>query len=180
MQRQVRPSPLQLIQNFKSSQREKLKAPGWNPEFLRFGFCRELHLSGNVIEAIGSGISEMPALQSLLLDHNRLETLPDSLAASPVLTKLDISYNRIQQLPVSFSTFVKLQRINCSNNFLASLPSSMGRLPLKEFDLRYCENPHLPAWPSPPQSSRQRMPEGPLISIFLTVSSMSPPQTSHS
>ena len=49
--------------------------------------CRELDLSGNLLESLGPGLSQMPALQLLLLDHNRLESLPDSLASCPALLK---------------------------------------------------------------------------------------------
>lgn len=102
-----------------------------------FALCRELDLSGNQLSELGSGLSVMPSLQLLLLDHNCLKVLPDSLGNCPALVKLDISNNLLQCLPQSLGHLKRIQRINCSNNSLERVPPSMGALPLKEFDLRW-------------------------------------------
>lgn len=98
--------------------------------------CRELDLSGNAISELGKGLSTMPSLQILLLDHNRLEALPDSLAACPALLKLDVSHNSLTSLPPSLGSMRTIQRMNASSNFLTALPHIFGGLALKEFDLR--------------------------------------------
>lgn len=93
-------------------------------------------MSGNQLSEFGSGLSAMPSLQLLLLDHNRLKILPDSLGSCPSLLKLDISNNLLQRLPETMGQLKRIQRINCSNNSLEAVPHTMGYLPLREFDLR--------------------------------------------
>lgn len=69
--------------------------------------------------------SQLPALQTLKLDHNELRTLPDSLGELSHLIHLSCCDNKLVSLPSTIGLLQRLETLDAHNNSLMELPVSL-------------------------------------------------------
>jgi adenylate cyclase len=69
--------------------------------------------------------SQLPALQTLKLDHNELRTLPDSLGELSHLIHLSCCDNKLVSLPSTIGLLQRLETLDAHNNSLTELPVSL-------------------------------------------------------
>ncbi|KAG1739309.1 hypothetical protein EDB19DRAFT_1711525 [Suillus lakei] len=69
--------------------------------------------------------SQLPALQTLKLDHNELRTLPDSLGELSHLMHLSCCDNKLVSLPSTIGLLQRLETLDAHNNSLTELPVSL-------------------------------------------------------
>lgn len=69
--------------------------------------------------------SQLPALQTLKLDHNELHTLPDSLGELSHLIHLSCCNNKLVSLPSTIGLLQRLETLDAHNNSLTELPVSL-------------------------------------------------------
>ena len=89
-----------------------------------------LNLSNGKLVSFGTDIvSQLQALDSLVLDHNQIRKLHDDVVGLPNLTYLSCRSNKLEALPDQIGQLVRLQRLDVSNNDLHSLPASLWNCP---------------------------------------------------
>ncbi|OJA16312.1 hypothetical protein AZE42_03367 [Rhizopogon vesiculosus] len=69
--------------------------------------------------------SQLPSLETLLLDHNELHTLPDSLGELSHLKCLSCCDNKLVSLPSTIGLLQRLETLDAHNNSLTELPVSL-------------------------------------------------------
>ncbi|KAG1751292.1 uncharacterized protein EDB91DRAFT_598835 [Suillus paluster] len=69
--------------------------------------------------------SQLPALQTLKLDHNELRTLPDSLGELSHLIHFSCCDNKLVSLPSTIGLLQRLETLDAHNNNLTELPVSL-------------------------------------------------------
>lgn len=69
--------------------------------------------------------SQLPALQTLKLDHNELRTLPDTLGDLSHLIHLSCCDNKLVSLPSTIGLLQRLETLDAHNNSLTELPVSL-------------------------------------------------------
>lgn len=93
---------------------------------------RYLDLTGNALEKLPDGVTEMRGLVWLGLNFNRLVELPRSIGGLKNLKRLYLRGNRLEGLPEEIGGLGGLMELDLSGNQLASLPGSFVDLLAEE------------------------------------------------
>lgn len=120
--------------------------------------------------------SQLPALQTLKLDHNELRTLPDSLGELSHLIHLSCCDNKLVSLPSTIGLLQRLETLDAHNNSLTELPVSLWNC-ASLTHINVTSN-LLASWHDPPGDSLiAPAPSG--ISLEIPSSSSSPSRAGH-
>ncbi|KAL1501970.1 hypothetical protein ABEB36_007189 [Hypothenemus hampei] len=114
---------------------ERIKKTGLDPDLFTLTDLNYFSLTETCLQDIGSDISELLNLQTLILHSNRLETFNDAITRLPKLKILDVSSNFIKTLPESIASLSQIVSLNFSNNQLDSFPNLIDTSKLCVLDL---------------------------------------------
>ncbi len=99
------------------------------PERLtRLPRLRELHLDGNVLDALPEEIGELVELEVLTAAGNRLRAVPRSIGRLARLRVLNLSSNQLSALPDELGELVALEELELGHNLLQRLPETLEGL----------------------------------------------------
>ena len=90
--------------------------------------ARSLDLSGLELTELPPGVTELLALESLLLNNNRLTGLPASIANLSSLERLNLDGNRLMSVPSEIGALAQLTRLELGGNMLDRLPGQISEL----------------------------------------------------
>jgi len=100
------------------------------PDIFKYGVINQklkyLNVSGNQLESLPDGFSNLKALEGLGLSDNSLQYLPDDFDNLTRLKRLFINDNQLKTLPNGFSNLKDLEELGLANNSLQDLPDSFG------------------------------------------------------
>jgi len=102
-----------------------------NPRLFQCTFLTRLQLvmPKGVLTTLPSQISQLSALQILILSNNSLSHLPDSIGNITPLKVLEIHHNQLEDLPSSFKNLTKLENLDLAHNLLTSQSLSVVASP---------------------------------------------------
>ncbi|KAK0416541.1 hypothetical protein QR680_012550 [Steinernema hermaphroditum] len=133
---------------------------GWLDDLTRFQSVRVLNLADNALRVFPAALTEMTAVQELVLCGNRisvvppsirlmanlnllnlsnnwLTTVPSTLADCTLLSSLDLSFNRIEEVPEALFRMARLKNWDLAGNALSSgALQTISNAPVQRLDLR--------------------------------------------
>ncbi len=118
------PKNTEVVSSRKSQ--NQLGAPEWLPSTKTYEY------SGANIQLFDENMSEMHALENLVLKGNRLRSLPDSLKELKNIRNVVLSENWFSSLPSWFGGFAQLRELDLSNNGFRNFPNEIK--PLSQLD----------------------------------------------